>query len=180
MTNNDYGTAQFQGYHGSKLYESVVSMVDPATGEVLKHEEISFARASTEPKFVKLYYQTMLAFNDIACIPVGFLLALSEVIDYANEDEPMVYENTKRKRRRLADLLQVSDNMVTKYIKKAVDVGILFKTEDRGCYEVNPWMLAKGRWESIKKLQADFDFVSGKWVRIVEASDDNTITEEAS
>ena len=29
-------------------------------------------------------------------------------------------------------------------------------------------MIAKGRWDSIKKLQTNFDYVNGKWERATE------------
>ena len=32
---------------------------------------------------------------------------------------------------------------------------------------MNPWLIAKGKWENIKALQANFEFVSGKWQRII-------------
>lgn len=32
-------------------------------------------------------------------------------------------------------------------------------------------MIAKGKWDSIKKLRANFDFVGGKWERVVEYGD---------
>ena len=61
--------------------------------------------------------------------------------------------------------------MTAKYIKRAVEKGILFSTQDRGSYEVNPWLIAKGKWEHIRELQAAFQFVDKKWIR--------TITEES-
>ena len=60
------------------------------------------------------------------------------------------------------------DVMCNKYIKIAENNGILFKTGDRGVYEVNPWMIAKGKWENIKKLQTEFEYVNGKWRRTIE------------
>lgn len=57
--------------------------------------------------------------------------------------------------------------MTAKYIRRSVDKGILFSTQDRGTYEVNPWLIAKGKWEHIKELQANFQFVSGKWERTI-------------
>ena len=60
---------------------------------------------------------------------------------------------------------------VERYVKKSVDNGLLFRTNYRGVYEVNPFMIAKGKWESIKKLRANFDYVDGKWTRIIEYKD---------
>ena len=64
--------------------------------------------------------------------------------------------------------------MVAKYIRRSVDKGILFSTQDRGTYEVNPWLIAKGKWSSIQELQANFRFVEGKWERVM------TLTPEES
>ena len=61
----------------------------------------------------------------------------------------------------------ISDNMVARHISAAVKIGLLFKTKNRGIFEVNPCMIARGRWENIKGLQAKFDFVEGKWARTI-------------
>ncbi len=164
------------------VYESERTVIDEATGEILRSERETSKRSSSEPDYIKIYYKAMMAVNDVDEIPLSFLLALSCEIGFSNGDRVMFYNN-KTTRRRIAEYCGFGDNMVTKYIKRCVDRGVLFKTEDRGTYEVNPWLIAKGKWEHIKELQAYFEFVDCKWRRKVtivqpeaEQGDDEKIT----
>ena len=58
--------------------------------------------------------------------------------------------------------------MYKRYIGRCKDSGLIFPTQYRGTYEVNPFFVAKGKWDSIKALRATFDFVNGKWTRHLE------------
>lgn len=148
------------------LYESENTVVDARTGEILHHEKNTKKKLAAEPDFIKVYYKTMLAVQDIDDLPLSFLLALSCHINYAN-DEKILFFNNKTTRRSIAEACDVKDNMIAKYVQRSVKCGVLFKTGDRGTYEVNPWLLAKGRWDKIRELQASFSFVEGKWQRVV-------------
>jgi hypothetical protein len=148
------------------VFESDTSIVDSTTGEILRQEHAIKKKTSTEPDYIKVYYQAMMAVNEISEIPLNFLLALSAQIGFANGDKILFYNN-KTTRRAISDYCSIGDNMTAKYIRRSVDKGILFSTQDRGTYEVNPWLIAKGKWEHIKELQANFQFVSGKWERTI-------------
>lgn len=63
--------------------------------------------------------------------------------------------------------------MTQKYIRRCVAKGVIFTTRDRGVYEVNPWLIAKGKWAHIKELQANFSFVDGKWTRTIAQETDD-------
>lgn len=161
------------------LYESENTVVDAQSGEILHHEKNTKKKLSAEPDFIKVYYKTMLAVQDIDDLPLSFLLALSCHINYAN-DEKILFFNNKTTRRSIAESCDVGDNMIAKYVQRSVKCGLLFKTSDRGTYEVNPWMVARGRWDKIRELQASFCFVEGKWQRVViedaEAAPEMTMT----
>lgn len=148
------------------IYESDTSIIDSSTGEILRQEHATKRKTSSEPDYIKVYYQAMMAVNEISEIPLDFLLALSAQIGFANGDRILFYNN-KTTRRAISDYCEIGDNMTAKYIKRSVEKGILFTTEDRGTYEVNPWLIAKGKWEHIKELQANFQFVSGRWERTI-------------
>lgn len=79
----------------------------------------------------------------------------------------MFFYNNKISRNAIAKYCDISESMIAKYIKRCVDATILFKTDARGIYEVNPWLIAKGKWENIKELQASFQFIKGKWERTI-------------
>ena len=144
---NKEGTEEnFLRAKNTAVYESNNMVTDVQSGEILYQEKSTRVKTSTEPDFIKVYYKAMMAVNAISEIPLDFLLALSAQIGFTNGDK------------------------IAKYIKRAVEKGILFSTQDRGSYEVNPWLIAKGKWEHIRELQAAFQFVDKKWIR--------TITEE--
>lgn len=163
---------QFLRSKTTTVYESDTSIIDSTTGEILQQEHTLKKRTSTEPDYIKVYYQAMMAVNQISEIPLDFLLALSAQIGFAN-GERIYFYNNKTTRRAISDYCGIGDNMTAKYIRRAVDKGILFSTPDRGTYEVNPWLIAKGRWEHIRELQANFQFVSGRWERIMTVAVDD-------
>lgn len=158
----------------STIFESENTVTDAATGEILHHERNTTKRVAAEPDFIKVYYKAMLAVQDIDDLPLSFLLALSCHINYAN-DEKILFFNNKTTRRSIAEACDVKDNMVAKYVQRSVKCGVLFKTEDRGTYEVNPWLIAKGKWDKIRELQASFSFVAGKWQRVVTEDAETTV-----
>lgn len=159
------------------IYENNEMIVDSATGEIKQMKTQQKVKTTSEPDFIKVYYKSMLAVQGIEKLSLDFVLALSSVITYSNNpDSPVYFYNNPTNRRLIAECClkkdgqPISDNMVSRHITAAVKVGLLFKTETRGSFIVNPCMIARGKWENIKGLQAKFDFISGKWVR--------TITEE--
>ncbi len=147
------------------VFEKVETAVDVTTGEVLFKKEEVVNKTSKEPDFIKIYYETMLAFNQIHGIPIAFVLSLSKFIEWTNEGKPMYITINKRIKEILQDDCGVKLAQINRYITMSVKSGLLFRTEYRGVYEVNPFMIAKGRWESIQELQCKFNFVGGKWVR---------------
>lgn len=155
------------------IYESERTIIDEASGEILRREKETSKRTSTEPDFIKVYYKTMMAVQGVEDIPLKFLLALSCEIGFSNGNKVIFYNN-KMTRQSISKYCNVTDGMVSKYIKQAVNKGVLFTTDCKGAYEVNPWLIAKGKWENIKELQASFEFVNHKWRRkiISEASPD--------
>ena len=161
------------------VYESEHSVIDKATGEILYSERETSKRTSTEPDFIKIYYKTMMAVQGVEDLPLKFLLALSCEIGFSN-GEKVIFYNNKMTRDSIAKYCQVSDNMVSKYIRQAVVKGVLFATEYKGAYEVNPWLIAKGKWEHIKELQASFRYVSGKWERVAKLEQESDTPQEAT
>lgn len=157
------------------IYENSEQVLDSATGEMLDRKVTQKIKSTTEPDFIKIYYKAMLAVQGIESMPLEFILALSSVITYSNNpNNPVYFYNNAMNRHLIASVCMnkngqpISDNMVSRHITNAVKIGLLFKVKGmRGVYEVNPCIIAKGRWENIKGLQANFDFVEGKWVRTI-------------
>ena len=150
------------------VFEKVKTEVDSTTGEILSQSQEVINKTSKEPDFIKIYYETMLAFNQIHGIPISFVLSLSKFIEWTNEGKPMFITINKRIKQIMETDCGVKIAQIERYVKASVDNGLLFRTEFRGVYEVNPFMIAKGKWESIQNLQCKFNFVDGKWIREVE------------
>lgn len=148
------------------VYENSTTTMDSTTGEILYQTQTETKKVSSEPEYIKIYYKAMMAVNDIAEIPLEFLLALSSQIGYTN-GEQVLFFNNKTTREIISKFCGIGDNMTQKYLKRCVEKGILFTTKDRGTYEVNPWLIARGRWENIRKLQTNFCFTDGRWERII-------------
>jgi len=163
------------------IYECERTIIDDTTGEMLMTEKESSKKTSTEPDYIKVYYKAMMAVQGVEDIPLKFLLALSCEIGFSN-GEKVIFYNNKMTRASIAQYCDVSDNMASKYIRQAVKRGVLFPTEYKGAYEVNPWLIAKGKWQHIKELQAQFEFVQGKWRRriVMDADADPSATKEGA
>lgn len=150
------------------FYVHEETVIDEKTGEILEYKTKSVAKQSSEPDFIKVYYETMLAFNQIHDVPTSFVLSLSKFITWTNDGEPMVVTLNRLNKEIMSKDCGVDPRQIERYIKKSVDKGLLFRTKYRGVYEINPFMIAKGKWESVKTLRAEFDFVGGKWYRKAE------------
>ena len=168
MTRDKFLTLKKEQTKKVTVYEKVKTAVDPLTGEILSEKKEIINKTAKEPDFIKIYYETMLAFNQIHGIPIAFVLSLSKFIEWTNEGKPMFVTINKR----VKDILQEDCNVrlaqINRYISLSVDSGLLFRTDYRGVYEVNPFMIAKGKWERIQDLQCKFNFVNGQWIREIQ------------
>ena len=143
-------------------------LIDETTGEILSSTKKTIAKVSAEPDFIKVYYDTMLACNQIFDVPTSFVLSLSKFLEWTNDREPQCTIINKYIKETLSKDCGVDVRQIERYIKKSVDTGLLFRTKYRGVYEVNPFMIAKGKWDSIRALRTNFEFISGKWQRTIE------------
>lgn len=160
------------------FYDHQQSIVDVATGEIITERRETIQKTSGEPDFVKLYYKTMLAFSGVDDIPLSFILAMADHMTWSNDSRPMTFFNTRLVREQICAVCGIKEAMYKRYITRCKESGLVFPTAYRGSYEVNPFFIAKGRWDSIKALRASFDFVGGKWTRRLEekAPDQDTTT----
>lgn len=148
------------------VYEHNKDVVDVTTGEILNRSTESVKKTSNEPDFIKLYYKTMLAFNGVEDIPLDFILAISCHMTWTNEGAPMIFNNTKLVKDDVCKKCNIKGSMYAKYVSRCRDKGLLLMIPGyRGAYEVNPFFIAKGKWDSVKQLRTSFDFVGGRWER---------------
>lgn len=162
------------------VYESVKEEINPFTGELLSKKTEKINKVSSEPEFIKLYYETMLAFNKIHNVPISFVISLSKFIEWSNEGKPMCVTINKRVKDILQKDCDVKLAQISRYISISVENGLLFKTKYRSVYEVNPFMIAKGKWDSIRNLQCKFNFKNGRWIREIEEISEEEKTENTN
>ncbi len=168
------------GERSKAFYESTTQLVDFETGEIKEERQTTIKKTSGEPDFIKLYYKTMLAFNGVEDIPLSFILSLAEHMTWSNNSSPLLFFNGRMIREQICTTCGIKEAMYKRYITRCRDSGILFPTPYRGTYEVNPWLIAKGKWESIRGLRTSFDFVRGKWERVTESDPDSAPTQPES
>lgn len=156
------------------FYESTTQLVDFTTGEIKEERQTTIKKTSGEPDFIKLYYKTMLAFNNVEDIPLSFILSLAEHMTWSNDSSPLLFFNSRMIREQICTTCGIKEAMYKRYITRCRDSGILFPTPYRGTYEVNPFLIAKGKWDSIRSLRTSFDFIKGKWERVTESDPDSS------
>ena len=150
---------------GTTTSVTIRTEVDQATGEIISQEETVTGRITREPDYVKLYLGTMMQFQGIHDVPVDFLVALSrQLTGYVNDSETaMQFISVASTKAAIAAETGLKVDMINKLIKRLVTSGVLIKTAYRGTYNVNPWLLARGKWKNISALRAHFNFIDGSW-----------------
>lgn len=158
------GTKQFQKDAESTVYTKISNIIDVQTGEIITQTSEEIKTKQKEPDFVKIYLNTIMTFQGIKNISSEFLICLCNYITYANDEKTqMRVIINKMIKDEMSAKLDIKINMIEKYIRKCVESGILFKTEYRGTYIVNPFLFARGEWKNIKSLQTEFDYANGTW-----------------
>lgn len=146
------------------VYQREDNVMNYETGEIIERSGTIIRSVQKEPNFIKVYLDTMMAFNGVKGIPASVLISFSNYITYANTNmQQMEISFTQRNKKQISEELGISVDMVRKYITKCVENGVFFKSEFRGTYIVNPWLIARGEWKNITQLRAEFDFMDGKW-----------------
>ncbi len=152
--------------NGKVVLEQVSEIVDGSTGQITTQVKGTQRFQEREPDYVKLYLNTMMSFNGIRNIPTDVIIAMCNCVQGYNnsENQPLIFKNDKFNRVQMASTLGLKTDAIQKYITRMSEAGILVKQENmRGIYYVNPWILAKGQWCNIKRLQIHFDVIEGTW-----------------
>lgn len=150
--------------------------VDLTTGEVNYIVEDQWkGYVDQEPDYVKIYVGTQLCLNKLDPKLAPAIIAFSPFLTYANDSQYTHMVHTDAiVRKSVANYLNVTLSRVTQIIRDLVKSGIFIPIIDRvekdgvitqkkrrGVYFVNPWVIAKGSWSDIKKLQQTINFVKG-------------------
>lgn len=150
--------------------------VDLDTGEMRRIVTDDFkGYIDQEPDYVKIYVGTQLCLNKLDHSLAPLVMAISPFMTYANDSQythmitindsvidymakymDVTYQSAKHYTKRL-----VEAGILIPMYKRVETDGIITQKKKRGQYFVNPWVIAKGSWKDIKKLQQQIDFVKG-------------------
>ena len=165
-------------------FEATRVEVDMETGEVSRIVKDTNVQVDREPDYIKVYIDTMLAFRGCDPSLTPYLIAYCRYMTYANNNDPLkrcIIQTNGFVRAAVADAVNVTERAVTKATKKLIDANIFIpifredkagkRRQVRGVYFVNPWVIARGDWSSIKNLRAEFQFVSGAASGVIETAE---------
>lgn len=116
------------------------------------------------PNFIKVYLDCILTFNGGKYIPSYFLIELCKYVTYDNKKGNQMYVKiAKTERNEIASALGVTDITIKRHLRNCIDNGILFRTNRRARFRLNPFLIAKDEWHNINELKVEFNFTSGTW-----------------
>ncbi len=135
-----------------------------------------------EPEYVKVYINTQLSISNLNTSLAPYIIAFAKHMTYANDSQYSHMVRTDRTAKEdVARTCHVSVDRVNQIVKELVKSGVFIKISDeietegivktnvrRGIYFVNPFFIAKGDWQSIRKLQQKIDFVSGECELVID------------
>lgn len=162
-------------------YEQITDdvKVNSLTGEVIGQEttteikSIINKKIPNEPDYVKFYkyVNTLFAFKGIKTSLTPFIIEISNHMTYAKEGQ--IVNLNKVTKTMIAENMRVSVKRLDQVIAELRKYDILRKIQN-GVYSMNPYIVARGAWADIRKLQMHYDFMSGEMTTIASVKD--TIT----
>lgn len=159
-------------------YEQITDdvKVDTVTGEVIEQNTTTEIRSvvnkkiPNEPEYVKIYkyVNTLFAFKGIKQSLTPFIIEISNHMTYAKEGQ--IVSLNKITKAKIADNMGVSIKRLDQVISELKSYDILRKIQN-GVYSVNPYIVARGNWADIRKLQTHYDFMSGEMTTVANIKD---------
>lgn len=129
-------------------------VVDKLTGEVIAEESsVESVRVSKEDDFAKLYLDGVELMRGLTGGQLSLLLSLARRMNYSGE---VVVAGPHRR----AVMAETGIGSVTleRALRALRDKGIVTPVDGvRGFYKVNPRVMAKGSWRSVRAMRREFD-----------------------
>lgn len=154
-----------KGVKKEVFHEVLESKINYETGEIKEETTTIRTVAEREPDYIKLYVDMICVFNEIESSFSKVILECSKYINYADDKQGGLLEITSFRKQNIADACNVSvsriNQAITTFVKKNIFIPYLKPdgTKQRGVFIVNPYIIARGKWDNIKKLRATFDFI---------------------
>ena len=130
------------------------------SGEIVSSKTVY--NLKTEPEYVKLYIDCVLAVNGLRKGLNPIFLAFLPYMSYADAnsvDGGQVLFINKAMKNIIAKKLNIGLESINKAISEFTKAG-LFKRLAVGMYQINPNIVGRGEWKDIKNIRATFDFAS--------------------
>ena len=144
-------------------------VIDYGTGEIMEQSKMSTHAVEKEPDFVKLYLGDIANLMGLAPADQKVFMSLARHMSYNN----MVVLITAVKEQ-ICKELDLSLNTINKSIDTLKNKGLLIKYKDaegvekKSCWVVNPYYVAKGKWEDIRSIRLQIDYTQqGKTVQVI-------------
>lgn len=156
------------------IFESIITVTDE-DGVIREQKTESVGISESEPDYVKLYLDCLCTFKGLSTALSPVLIAFCHFMTWADSEhqKQLIFTNSYVKEQ-VAAMTGLKIDRVNKALKSIVDAGIFVRIpKRRGVYEVNPFIIAKGKWSDIKKLRANFDFVNGTITPEIETKEDD-------
>ena len=129
------------------VYESVDTITNTETGEVLQVKSHVESKLEKEPDYIKLYLADITRLKDLPKNTDKVLHLLLRSMSYKNIIP--AYAPIKRM---ICSELDIKMVTLNKAIDKLYKVGILLRVE-RGIYMADPNLFGKGEWKNVKNLR---------------------------
>lgn len=159
-------------------YEQITDdvKVDTYTGEIIGQQQTTEIKSiinkkiPNEPDYVKIYkyVNTLFAFKGIKTSLTPFIIEISNHMTYAKEGQ--IVNLNKVTKTMIAENMGVSIKRLDQVIAELKSYDILRKIQN-GVYSVNPYIVARGAWADIRKLQMQYDFMTGEMTTVADIKD---------
>lgn len=152
------------------IFEKINQITDLTTGEVIREESEVLLAKESEPEYIKLYLNCVCTFKGLNKALSPILIAFCSYMTWADSkhEKQVIFMNSYTKEQVGKDV-GVTVDRVNQALRDITKADIFRKIEGkRGVYEVNPYIIARGKWTDIKNLRANFDFMNGTIEPIIE------------
>lgn len=135
--------------------EDSVVLVDSETGEVLDSSTSATVKYKSGAPYIKFYHRNPLFHEKMPKTARILLMALGSMIPYSSSADPAVFVGGD-KRKEIIEQYDLSESTLKRSLSWLCQHKYLRKAS-KGCYEVNPYLFAKGSSASVLKRQKEWD-----------------------
>ena len=136
-------------------------------GKTLSSYEMKHTYTSREPDYIKVYNNYRFLMSDSSPALMQFMLAFCENMTYANDSNTLLQQTIRIDLHELNRVARVCDVSVSRVrhakdalVKEEIFIPVYDNGERlRGVYYVNPWVIGRGDWNTIKEHRESFEYI---------------------